>query len=440
MSDGKGEPTPTTPTREAPRPDSLLTERLLSRGTDSLGLIDVRRTEQHYARIMEWLAERTPLLEHLRTRYGLTEGEGSTGLVFAEAMGLEGAHASDVGVSLSAAPVSFNAPAAAAAEQIFTRVAHIPDDSAEEQTEAKRIARRGVPTFSSASPATGPGAGASRGRSEVVSQESGEVFKPALEPAGANQEQPRGLQSPPPVKEIPAATVETSVRRPADAAQESTTSPPTRRAIPSVEERVAASAAEQEKPLARGRTGTNAAAVNDSTDANEPSGAAKPRAPRVTESPAPDALPPVPPTRAPAGVSERERVTGSVVMKEKLPVAGETRAASVPAEMPRPLAQAREIRGGDSGHASASLHTQPPLPLATSHAGGERAEPSRRQNDSAPAVTRASSGAAETFTPGRARARARADEVNVPRLTEQVSRHLARRLLVERERRGWSRK
>jgi hypothetical protein len=153
-----------------------------------------------------------------------------------------------------------------------------------------------------------------------------------------------------------------------------------------------------------------------------------------------------------AQVVARERVSVSAA-----PVVDEARemtlgrggaSAGAQLETPRPLAQARETRAqagemhaGDSGRASENLHARTPLPLAPSPAAPERAEPERRRHDDAPAVTRASSpGVAETFTPGRAAAGTRAAELNVQRLTEQVSRHLARRLLIERERRGLGRR
>jgi len=120
----------------------------------------------------------------------------------------------------------------------------------------------------------------------------------------------------------------------------------------------------------------------------------------------------------------------------KVLVASETQAASASVETPRPLAHAREIPAGDFGRESASLHAQSPLPLASSPVGVERDEATSRQNDSAHAAAPSSSVGTETFTPGRARAA----EIDVERLTEQVSRHLARRLLVERERRGLGRR
>jgi hypothetical protein len=54
-----------------------------------------------------------------------------------------------------------------------------------------------------------------------------------------------------------------------------------------------------------------------------------------------------------------------------------------------------------------------------------------------PVVSQPSTGGVETFRAGRSRGKT---ELNVERLTEQVSRHLARRLLIERERRGLGRK
>jgi hypothetical protein len=473
MSDEKGKP---TPTNEVPGQDSRLTERLLSRGTDSLGLIDVRRVERHYARIMDWLAARTPLLAQLRTRYGVTEGEGLTGLAFAEPAGRESARVGDEVINLSTAPFSFTAPAAEplfntqVTEQIFTRVADVPDEPDAAPTGAKRIARRGVPTFSPASSEEVSDTGASQRREEALRQERGEAFKPALElsappreqarpnqdEARPNQEQARDLQSTSPAKETPAATV----KNPSD----ESTSPHAQRTLPSIEERATRASAEQAKPLALGsnRT-TEVEVVNNPTEAGGPRGAARLDAPRVIESPAHDALTPVPASRAQVFARERVNATAAPVVNEaeevtlnrpgtaesskaaahagvKFTVASETRAASESSASPPPLAHAREILEGDSGRASANVHAQTPLPLAPSQTA-EHAEPARRQNNPAPAVTRASSsGITETFTPAHTRAQTRAEEVNVERLTEQVSRHLARRLLVERERRGLGRK
>lgn len=61
---------------------SELIERLNARRTESLGLIDVRRPQQHYANTAGWPAQRFPLLSYLIARYGSIEGSHtSTGLV-----------------------------------------------------------------------------------------------------------------------------------------------------------------------------------------------------------------------------------------------------------------------------------------------------------------------------------------------------------------------
>ena len=49
---------------------TALSERLLQRRTEPLGVIDVRQPQQHYARTSGWVAQRFALLEHWQTRYG----------------------------------------------------------------------------------------------------------------------------------------------------------------------------------------------------------------------------------------------------------------------------------------------------------------------------------------------------------------------------------
>ena len=142
-----------------------------------------------------------------------------------------------------------------------------------------------------------------------------------------------------------------------------------------------------------------------------------------------------------------------MTLNRGLAVESEKGAAASPANVTLPVASEMhggDIHAGDSVYASSPLHAQAPLPLAAGPAAAVRGEPSFRQNGSASAVlqqnedahavSRGSSGGAETFAPGRTRAGGRPDDVNIQRLTEQVSRHLARWLLVERERRGWGRK
>lgn len=62
-----------------------LAKRLLRRRTEPLGLIDVRQPQQHYARTAGWVAQRFALLDHWKTRYGSDEdaSAANAGLVFA---------------------------------------------------------------------------------------------------------------------------------------------------------------------------------------------------------------------------------------------------------------------------------------------------------------------------------------------------------------------
>ena len=459
-------------TAEGQAPDARLTERLLARATRPLGVIDVHRAESHYARIMDWLARRTPLLEHLMTRYGLTEGEGAAALslAFADVHAAEGLHAGG-GVNLSAGPDAFAPPAA---ERLVTYVAHVPDDSAE-QAEAKRITRRGVPTFSRAGSETQhPDADARREPNEAArQQERGPVTTipegvgsslerviPDLESGpktgggGSNVEVLRGSHAAPSVKEIPASTAEaqgarvagaplaTAPRAAATAPPQSTQSP-TQRPAPPAEGRATAPTAEPERTFetARGRrdapsgdlpslkeipaAGTLAGREKPLTSAGVAM-PARPGASGASGAPGTDASAPGTPAHVAAGVRE-------------------TRAPDAPAERPMPLARAREIPADDSRREpptlsaqSPTLSVQAPLPLAAHPVGAERGEGTGRRDDSAAAATQVPPVAAETFTPGGKGLGARAGGVNVERLTEQVSRRLERRLVAERERRKMS--
>src|SRR5881396_2248305 len=61
-------------TGEAEAPSaSALGERLSRRGSDPLGVIDVRYAEEKYFRIVRWLARNSALMDHLRRRYGVDE-------------------------------------------------------------------------------------------------------------------------------------------------------------------------------------------------------------------------------------------------------------------------------------------------------------------------------------------------------------------------------
>lgn len=475
----KGEPTPmteeTTPQEPAAKEMPVegpaakettraarLTERLLARATRPLGLIDVRRAERHYARVMDWLAARTPLVEHLRSRYGLTEGEGSAalGLAFADA------HESEGAVNLYAAPDRFTSRDAG---HLFTAVAQIPDDSAA-QTGAKRIARRGVPTFSHAGSETD--SAARQERNEVAGQERGggvrqeqvevfepdlsEDFKPAHGRAEPNQEPARAPLSHSSAKEIPAANagapasraaVQTPRTRAARAPSEESTTAPTqtvaRLPILSVEESAMFLTGEQDKTLARGTTVVNETKDADgATVANESRGATKPDASSVSESSGASASPPATRSRAPVGVRENRSAAGAdaEIEEEELTlgrgVEGRGAGRSASGAAGERVLVAIEIPA--DGRESPTLHAQSPLPLAPGPSAPAREEAARRQNVSASIATPPP--AAETFTHGRGRAGARAEEINVERLTEQVSRHLARMLQVERERRKLGRR
>lgn len=481
----KGEPTPMTeettpqepaaegPTAEETARAARLTERLLARATHPLGLIDVRRAERHYARVMDWLAARTPLVEHLRSRYGLMEDEGSAtlGLAFADA------HESEGAVNLYAAPDRFTSRDAG---HLFTAVAQIPDDSAA-QTGAKRIARRGVPTFSHAGSETDSAARQERNevashersggvrqeqvevfemdRSEIFELDRSEVFRPAHGRAEPNQEQARAPLSHSSAKEIPAANAGASASRadvqtprtraaraPSEESAPAPTQTVTRLPILSVEESAMFSTGEQDKTLARGTTVVNETKDADgATVASESRGAAKPDASSVSESSGASARPPATPSRAHVGVRENKSaaVADAEIEEEELTlgrgVEGRGARRPVSGAAGERVLVTIEIPADDPRRESPTLHAQSPLPLASAPSAPAREEAARRQNVSA-SIAAPPPPAAETFTHGRGRAGARAEEINVERLTEQVSRHLARRLQVERERRRLGRR
>lgn len=476
MSDATGEHSQTA---KGPARESRLTERLLARGTLPLGLIDVRRAESYYARIMDWLAARTPLLEHLKARYGLAEGEGLKGLslAFADARTWEGEHADGGPINFSAVGGGVTladgqgALAERSVEGLVTYVAHVPEARAE-QAEAKRIARRGFPTFSSADPVmqhrdagmrTHPDETARPQQSGSVTQGGSAPTIPvhggsSLELAGSHPEQAgahperggtnvevlRGSHAAPSVKEIPAATGEAhdargdgaplTPPRTASVATPESTQLPTLQLAQSAEGRATTPTAEPDKGLepARGRPGVPSvkelpvAQTRAGSEMQKPLTSAgvllpaRPDSPGGYGAPGDDALAPASPTRAAVDVREM-------------------RAPDAPAESPLPLARARELP-------TESSRSEAPLPLAANPVSVERGESVGRQNDSvaaakatqvpaAVAMMQVPPVVAETITPGGNGRGAQAGGVNVERLTEQVSRHLARRLLVERERR-----
>ena len=68
-------------------PESLLATRLYRRGTEPIGVIDVRHPQDLYARTAQWIAQRFPLLAYFMTRYGSGESEtaGHGGFVYTRA-------------------------------------------------------------------------------------------------------------------------------------------------------------------------------------------------------------------------------------------------------------------------------------------------------------------------------------------------------------------
>src|SRR5205085_12565242 len=58
------------------QPMSALCERLFRRHSESIGVINVREAEQHYERIMGWIADRYALLELLLRRYRIDDWSG----------------------------------------------------------------------------------------------------------------------------------------------------------------------------------------------------------------------------------------------------------------------------------------------------------------------------------------------------------------------------
>jgi len=440
-------------------PDSSLTERLLARRTRALGVIDVRHTESQYARIMDWLAGRAPLSEHLRARYGLTEDERprTVGLAFADEYGRGRAQEADEAGGHFAASGAREAPAA---ERLFTSVAHVPEDSPAAPPETRRIRRRGVPSISPSSPETRSGAGVVQAdaRQEAARDNTLEQSKPS-------PDRTRAPQTPFSVEEIPDASARGAAQTPrplpssTSSPDESTPATHGRSAV-TAETGAATPSKRTGKPLARGAELLRDAGETVSTRAGAAEGgreASKADVLRVAESPGAKPVSREAPPHArrqaaelggtqSAGVrrQEGEPILRRPVNAEGAPtsLANESGAATVSGETRLPLAQAREMPAVGSALDGNTSRAQSALPLAAGSNGVGGATPTPTPHAPAagvqPAAGRASTGGGETFKAGRARGGAAG--VNVERLTEQVSRHLARRLLVERERRGLGKK
>ena len=426
-------------------PDTRLAERLLARATQSLGVIDVRHAERQYARVMDWLAGRTSLVEHLRSRYGLTTDvrAAGLGLTFADAHGQAGEQGSDeAGSSISTAP---GVPETPAAERLFTYVAHVPEDFPAAPAETRRIRRRGGPTFSPLSQETRPGAG---GVQAGARQEAVGGGNDTLELSGAGSDQMRSLRAPFSVTEMPDESAPATHRHPTTTATEETTTPGTRTGKPLARSaELSTGMGETASARTGGAEGGRRAANANELGETALTEAAKPDVLRVAESA--DANPPLPepllrarPQVTDLGDVESAKARGLKAETAPTLVTGELEATNVSGETRLPLAQAREVLTGGSAHEKRFSLAQSALPLAASPSDGERAHttPTRHApaNVVEPAAGRASTGVDET--PAAGRGRGKTPGVNVERLAEQVSRHLTRRLLVERERRGLGRK
>ena len=125
---------------------SQLTDRMLARHSKPIGVIDVRRAEQHYSRTAGWVAERFALLDHWKSRYDVDEGRGAGGsLVFSSAP-------REAPTRTSSGPTLSNmAQIARSAKPVAS-----PPSGSPQQQQQYRVRRRGAETTSA------PGAADSR--------------------------------------------------------------------------------------------------------------------------------------------------------------------------------------------------------------------------------------------------------------------------------------
>lgn len=85
---------------------SPLNARLGGRLSEAIGVIDVKHTQNHHARLMRWMAHRFPLLAHFQTRYNGDEISGAQ-----QSLVMQQAHASQVN-PFNESPAHFSAPPA----------------------------------------------------------------------------------------------------------------------------------------------------------------------------------------------------------------------------------------------------------------------------------------------------------------------------------------
>ncbi|HEV2705506.1 MAG TPA: hypothetical protein VGV59_06250 [Pyrinomonadaceae bacterium] len=466
---------------------SRLSSRLLARATNSLGVIDVRHVERRYARIMDWLAARTPLVEHLKERYGLTEDEGARtlGLAFADASGGAGVEGSDAIASHTLTAQSMAAPV----EQLFTAVAHVPEDSDSAPAPTMRITRRGLPTFSHADAQTHAQRAhtqpeVSENDRRTPEQSIADPVRPPLPdlampsvrevheapvvietPHAGQTPTPHEASAPPllPDGSSPDAAGQSisSVIRTAEiqvhtegflvSTGELLTTRPV--AAASVRETARPNTSQEKMTLPASRPDvTQAAPTSDashlpletSTGALRQARVRADQADRRRTASTPEELEPSLVRRVVSESARRARAGGAEV--EESTLASEAEATNVARGSRLPLAQAREIIAASFEHETQARRASSNLPLAAAQVNGDLAAASQTQHQHQPAATAAhavmqvSAGGAETDGQGRASKQAKAAGVNVEKLAEQVSRHLTRKLLVERERRGLGRR
>lgn len=460
-----------------------LAERLLQRRTEPLGVIDVRQGQRHYARTAGWVAQRFALLDHWKTRYGGDEdaAPANDSLVFASPgrPGVEPAHTLSNSIQLAQAVKRADAPQPGAAPAVS---AALPEQF--------RIRRRsGAPASSlqdaashearlnSASSADGDKAASTISDStEVVASSQTErgVFRaveipattPHAAPAATDLILPRtpgfGVEAAPETAGESARGVEYPIHRkatssPATIAQpgdlasgtgvlrqhsetpSATASAPvqtpirvsrmetTPRELPLRLQRKSGEAATG-LPVARELTATPAIARMPLSDSSAYSllesqsfaggeGAVRAGADSITE------------RTGPAGIGDshpRGESPTSLPLIQRRAVGG----APQPALIWRRSVGRSSLSDGLTGGATGAVGSA--LPLAISAADGVAPRAARQ----ASTTESTSSTSVESAAPAPPEPTASANEINVARLAEQVSRLLARQLAVERERRG----
>jgi hypothetical protein len=500
---------------------SPLTERLLARANEPLGLIDVRAARAHYERIMEWVAARLALVEQLRARYGLTEDDAWGELAFAVTPGQmrgdesfdsvgDGATKSyDLTHTISSVDIT-RATTAEGTTRVPESLTSMPATH-----ETVRIGRRGAPVFSQLDRVTDaredvPTHERKRGDAESHGvSESHDASETTTRPMPLSPSRPSTPTAESSASSSSASS--SSVSSPSSeesitSSDEHTTPAPERREMTLARTaEVSASAAESSEahkaPASEARKAPEASAPIETANPLPLKESANTRAPKVVEaspkvveaatragesshtlssshtpstrvvspstrvvspptlmvSPHPADLPLATPAHAlpasrelqsngPAEAAAAEAVAKRATEgKESGAETGATTKAvetsAVRGGSP-PRARAKEIASVAVGHESLTYSTQSPLPLAASRGDGasaHAASPTQQHafaESGAQAFKSLAGGVeAETYSAAREQ-KTRAAEVNVGRLAEQVSRHLARRLLVERERRG----